>query len=459
MALAGHFSLWDLEDVLDGGDCSNYNFLWERLKKCVAVDSKKPLERTCKHAWDAAINNDPRVTRTAKLIFSSKLSDSKAFQISLSPLRLEPRSCRFARVFGAERFLYLAVPRLNKPPTVFRGMAEVLPTRFQQWLNTMDKEFLGCSWSVIFVRPIKSKKKADAGNIEEASSYQVILFATEGPGLEKTSIDEILNWFMPVHLNMGLSSCKAFAHIELGFSKTFPTLLFQPDQVRQVEDIYANGASEGIAYNDPDMDWRTHHDQTKPRVMNDGCSRISFQAAKRVWQFLGNDGIVPSAFQARIGPWKGVWMSEPPPQGRDLDGDDVWIEVTESQRKFLPHVVDRSNNTFDHNRLTFEVLNWARRPSPSILYRDYLPILEDRKVTRDSMIAFVQKAMEAEESSLMLALEDDIVLYKYVQDRWFDFEVDFNSENPQARTLSAKVKMMLEVSLLGGRTTVRVLIG
>lgn len=129
VALAGQFSLWEFEDGF-GGDCSDYNFLWEKFNKPI-IDRKKLPERTSGQAWDAAATNDPRVTRTAKLTFSSKLSDPTAFQISLSPLRLEPRSCRFARVSSAERFFYLVVLRLNKPSTIFEDIVKIVPIRFQ----------------------------------------------------------------------------------------------------------------------------------------------------------------------------------------------------------------------------------------------------------------------------------------------------------------------------------------
>lgn len=65
-----------------------------------------------------------------------------------------------------------------------------------------------------------------------------------------------------------------------------------------------------------------------------GCARISQAAAKEVWKHLQVPGPCPSIFQARIGPWKGIWF---------LDGqedDQVWIEVNDSQSKFKRHRED-----------------------------------------------------------------------------------------------------------------------
>lgn len=72
----------------------------------------------------------------------------------------------------------------------------------------------------MYAKPRKDKAKTQVsragGKSPTTKAYDVVLFATEGPGLESISLWELLDWFMPFHLNASLSACKAFARIELG---------------------------------------------------------------------------------------------------------------------------------------------------------------------------------------------------------------------------------------------------
>lgn len=95
---------------------------------------------------------------------------------------------------------------------------------------------------------------------------------------------------------------------------------------------------------------------------------------------LNGSGPRPSLFQARIGPWKGTWFVVP--STRLEDRDDVWIEVTPSQRKFRRHSEDYYPAVCDPERLTFEVLKWSKNPDTSCINRDFIPILADRGVPR-----------------------------------------------------------------------------
>jgi len=315
---------------------------------------------------------------------------------------------------------------------------------------TRDKEFLGCSWSVLSIEPNRAKKlkrKTASSTSDDFGGYKVLLFATEGPHISKCTIAELFEWFMPTHLNLDQLACKAFARIRLGLSSTYPTLIFRPCQVRQIPDILADGAADKCLFNDPQMTWPRLHNRNRPRVMNDGCSRISFPAAQKIWELIGISGPVPSAFQARIGPWKGVWMISPPVKGYESDEADVWIEVSDSQRKFRPHLEDQDEFTCDTARLTFGVITWTRKPTTSALYRDFLPVLEDRHVPRESLTAFVVGSLQAEEWQLKDALMDSKQLYRYMQDRWFNFEHDDVPAPQQFHTPSTEIKMLLEVCL------------
>jgi len=93
-------------------------------------------------------------------------------------------------------------------------------------------------------------------------------------------------------------------------------------------------------------------------------------------------------------------------------GKEIWIEVSDSQRKFRPHDEDLKDDTFDPQRLTFEVNTWPRKPTPSVLYRDYLPILEDRGVSKTVLEIFFVNLLKQEKQKLELAISERSQSYK-----------------------------------------------
>lgn len=80
---------------------------------------------------------------------------------------------------------------------------------------------------------------------------------------------------------------------------------------------------------------------------------------------------------------------------RSLDGpcaelsverqNDIWIEVTPSQRKFHRHPEDLEDDTFDPKRTTFEVVAWSLLPTPARLSPTLIPILLDRGVPEQAL--------------------------------------------------------------------------
>lgn len=94
---------------------------------------------------------------------------------------------------------------------------------------------------------------------------------------------------------------------------------------------------------------------------------------------------------------------------------ETWIEVSDSQRKFQPHDEDLQEDTCDPLRLTFEVVTWSKKPSPSVLYRDYLPILEDRGVSKTTLEIFLVDLLQQEKKKLEAAISEQSQCYKWLQ--------------------------------------------
>lgn len=128
---------------------------------------------------------------------------------------------------------------------------------------------------------------------------------------------------------------------------------------------------------------------------------------------------VPSAFQARIGNAKGVWIVD-----GSSDDKDVWIETYPSQRKWEMKTKERGSiaswldDDIDHR--TFEVLTWSDARKPATLNLQFLPILEDRSTTpgamRNSIAQLLQNGLEHEMSKLKGAMEDPRLFRKWLRE-------------------------------------------
>ncbi|KAJ5165296.1 RNA-dependent RNA polymerase eukaryotic-type [Penicillium coprophilum] len=188
----------------------------------------------------------------------------------------------------------------------------------------------------------------------------------------------LLEWHMPKTANANQSNCKLFQRISLGLSKTFATVTLKPAQVLRLRDDPA----------------RT--------VMNDGCALISRTLANQICDQLGITTATPSCFQGRIAGAKGLWMVDCHRSSiTTTNDDDVWIQISDSQLKIYPHP-EEWVGPVDDEKLTFEVVNWAKPLHPVGLNIQLLAILEHggnmkeylAQLTRDGMQSLYDDFLE-----------------------------------------------------------------
>ena len=414
----------------------DYEMMWthiESLKKR-SPDIKLPRRGPAK-AWLSAIGDFGGISLNGRLIMN-KLGSGSLFSLALEPLDFD-NTCRFQRAYGGDRFLYLKVPRLNRLPPFLRGQENHVRSKLLEWLS-VEKRFLGRFWRVFHIEPYKAKKTGRRLEREKEFQYRIILFATRGSDIPtkmatlqsssahysskaETSVEELVRWFMPVDKVLCQSFCKAYARLDLGFSRTIPTIVFRPDQVRRASDILADGSLEDTIFDDPDFDWQSARQQNFTRVMNDGCSRISLGACRLIWQKLGSDGPIPSAFQARINGAKGVWIRSAPSDSTFADDNDIWIEISDSQRKYPPHDEDTAAS-FDPHRWTFEVVKYTKKTTPYVLHLAFIPILTNRGVLEDKLEELTREVLDEEREGLLGSLEKAIALRCWISTHYSMYE-------------------------------------
>lgn len=170
----------------------------------------------------------------------------------------------------------------------------------------------------------------------------------------------------------------------LGLTPTFATIVFEKHQ------IYA--AEKDLGNDNP---------------MNDGIGRMSKSLATKISHTLGLTEI-PSAFQARIGSAKGMWIIDNDP----VLGDGDWIVTYPSQRKW------NCDNEDIHHR-TFEVMEWSKDPRSASLNQQFIPVLEEQAIDPGKMRATIathlRNGLLEDLAAQKAAMEDPVNLRLWLQ--------------------------------------------
>lgn len=362
--------------------------------------------------WQAKEHNFEGCTFKGQISLNSS-STEPVFRLQLQSVELD-KSCRFQRKFGSDRFLYLTAPIFKGRSGSNAAELKRIESRWHEWLLN-EHSFLGRTWRVFHVEPLKLKKSKHK-KIDPTHDKRVILFATKGHDIDQPrSIQDLINWFMPLADLKDASFCKTYARLDLGLSRTVSTLTFKPSQRRFVRDKMSNEEAEAEEYNDSRLEWPP---VLKPEVMNDGCALISVGAAHLIWNRFKEvyhvTGPLPSVFQGRIGGAKGLWIVSEESSTRDPEHLDIWIEISESQQKFPPHREDLDDETFDGHRLTFELSNYSSLPGSSELHISFIPIMVDRGITVEAIAKCMKACLDDERTQLLKVLTEPERLYDWI---------------------------------------------
>jgi hypothetical protein len=424
---------------------------WASSESFWAAVGTPELSKMGSKLWQAVKRALDGYTFKAQMSFSPKRTGA-VFCLKPAPIQRD-HSCRFQRKFGADRFLYLTAPIFESKQTNGRynqADMEMVGKRFSEWLGKTHT-FLGRQWQAFQTEPVKNSKTKNR-QYDATHDKRVVLFAISGCDVKPIPVGQMLNWFIPFALNAHQPYPKIFARLDLGLSRTVPTIVFKPSQVKDVPDMLSNGEAEDTEFNDSTLKWEIVPDE---QVMNDGCSVMSVAAAQQIWKLyrevVGMRGAqaLPSAFQGRIGGAKGMWIVSGESFSKDPKDLDIWIQINESQLKFQPHGEDLLDDSFDPLRLTFEVSNYSTPPCASELHISFIPILVDRGVPRDTIANMMTTRLDSDRTELLDALADSTRLYEWVHRngaKASSGEISWHAALPVV--LEEKIKLMLEAGFL-----------
>jgi hypothetical protein len=348
---------------------------------------------------------DPRLVLCGSLSFNPKSDKGQLFQTSVQPIRKDTKSNHLERNFGWDRFFTLTVPSFTQDlPTHLQGQGDAITSAFMERILE-PQLFMGRVWRFFYtkelVKKIGGRRIIDNNRVREFS-----FFATCGDGIETpTSYFDFIDWILPFRENAAQTIYKLFARIALYLSRTVPTIQLQYGQIRFVGDHLANDEDEDTLFEDPVLNEKRRKKFDKDEVMTDGCARVSVGAALLIRKAMGI-AERPSAFQARINGYKGMWHISDSYDTNKPEHLAIWIELRPSQAKVKVRDQDRDDSLCESDRWSFNVVDFTRPPRCSELHRDFLPVLEDRNVPRSTLLAMIHERFEVDRACWSEAMDD-----------------------------------------------------
>jgi hypothetical protein len=414
-----------LSSTSSSGD--DHEKLWASVSVLAAKSSSKLPEGGRAEAWNSAHGSYQDDTKTQSVIFSGTLEWNKPgvpgiFHLQLHPLKLE-ESCRFHRAYGSDRFMSISMPSLSQSylPERLKYHHEALHASVTEWLATSAHDIAGRKWKAFYVETAKRKWRKRTRDTEESKKrgktvniqgFKIHLFAVDGIDFSnvkgpsppesplgshtKDSIENLLNWHIPIGANIESADCKAFQRFALGLSQTLGTVVLDSSEFVHIED---------------------RRNSPGGPVMNDGCARISATLGKAIADKLGLEE-VPSVFQARIAGAKGMWMVDHDElmmetYPKQMEERRFCIEVSDSQLKIKPHPVERLAT--HATQRTFEVVAWSTMPRPASLNFQILAILHDRDVKKEVLTKLLLADHCQYHEALFQAMNSRIRLREWIE--------------------------------------------
>lgn len=436
--------------VPEGLDLTNYDVLWNHLKLLPELREKSFPVKSEKEAWAACLKDfrsgSKGVQMSAGFHFPKTRKDGPLFGFLLQPLRID-NTHRLGRRFGNDRFLEIAIPHLSGlklPENELKEAGDAGRVVVIEWLVGGVHELFGRTWKPFFYKDSRSRRAVpDAPMTEDdetTSNYKIVMFAVSGADIVLGSthtlpqkdepvsahtaltVEKMINWLVPLEVNKDKTFLKLFSRISLGEWLCLLLSCYSSRRQVPVANLCA-GLSKTVATVEllPSQIKHITHDLVSRtgEVMNDGCGRLSRKMAMKVAQMLGLTH-VPSAFQARIGSAKGVWIVDDSIENYQTD---IWIETYPSQRKWERTAVKPGSIApwlVDSDHRTFEVLTWSDTRKPATLNLQFLPLLEDRSTTpgamRGAIAQLLKIGLEHEMSKLKGAMEDSRLFRKWLRE-------------------------------------------
>ncbi|KEP48177.1 RNA-dependent RNA polymerase [Rhizoctonia solani 123E] len=167
----------------------------------------------------------------------------------------------------------------------------------------------------------------------------------------RISLTDFIAWHNNLHLNSNQTINKWVSRFALGFSTSQPGIIFRPENIHFIDDIYATGKTKASA--------------ASHEIMTDGCGFLNYAALKVIQEKMAWESFC-TCVQARIGGSKGLFMLHP--EHRDpseepqiwLRSSQVKIQLNPEKEKWSPihYILDVLSGSFiqESSSITYEMI-------------------------------------------------------------------------------------------------------
>ncbi|EFE32272.1 RNA-directed RNA polymerase, putative [Trichophyton benhamiae CBS 112371] len=377
------------EDILI--EDQSYHTLFQILSR---GPYKNKIEKPKLGVWRVATESYMDPEKRTMVVFSGQLEwKDERLVLVLNPLKLE-KSHRFARRYGADRFLEVLLP--SKHPTKSGRDAEIFGKALGKWLSNEYHYLLGRRWRAFYLEDLKSKSKTTSFS---GSGRKAFLFAVDGEDflgtpsgispMDETSenhapmtVEQLVDWHIHYARNTHQEYSKLFTRIRLGLSRTTATITLRPEEF-----IY--------------------DDDPRQEKMSDGFAMMSRSLGRAIADSLCLSK-VPTIFQGRIAGAKGIWLVAKDDQDIHVKGlrnfeteRGYWLVINASQLKVQPPPLVIL--------LTFDVSSYSQPPQPVHLNIQFLMVLQDRGVNKEYILSLIPDEADKFYSEFLLVQNGDPV--------------------------------------------------
>ena len=418
---------WECVRLMQARDMNveELELLWHGTRNFVTLNTLAtrvdPSFQSCSEAEYEGCNFHAKMRWT-----QSKDREWPLFVTELLPPSHENHNA-FQRKFGSDRFIFMEVDSLEKPPQQLdlnsqKGPTGHIASRFREMLK-LQHSFLGRRWRVFHGQQKKSNKKSFNPDDARSGVMQYIFAAlsSEDGSLPRLGLRDIVGWWLPYDSNKQEKARKAYARLDMGASRALPVLALRPEDVKIVPDATATRDPRDKQFEDPEFASRFNANEVykKATVMTDGCGIAHPWVFRHIERKFACDYPV-SAAQIRGFGAKGMIYPMPVGRGRkqpiDLNirpqGPLIWIR--ESQLKIIS---DNSQDPehYDEAWCTVAALQISQPVKSSLLYMDFLPILVDRGVPVEAIEEIALESAKKETEEFLEALKDRRKLRQWLE--------------------------------------------
>ncbi|CAE6395732.1 unnamed protein product [Rhizoctonia solani] len=195
----------------------------------------------------------------------------------------------------------------------------------------------------------------------------------------RMSLIDFITWHNNLHLNSNQTINKWVSRFALGFSTSQPGLMFRPENIHFIDDIYATGKTKALA--------------ASHEIMTDGCGFLNYAALKTIQENMAWESF-STCVQARMAGSKGLFMLHP--EHRDPSEEpQIWLRLSQVKIQLNPE-----KEKWSPVHYILDVLSGSFVPESSSITYEMIMSLSENKVPDQVLVKLLQDTIERDARSM-----------------------------------------------------------